>query len=200
MTGWSLNNPLLLLAGIAGIWFTMRFIVGPKRGAPGLSALFRRETAAQIKGMGRKAIATVIEDTRQFVVAAADLRGLVLAGPFAVRTATPTSAVVLIVFCEDISGYADKGWLARWAYPARGHLITGHDIEQTPPGILHRIRLRGAPPLELHFVRLDGIDPPKALLPALAEGSVTIEDPSGLVEKLRLHWASQLRKASAAGE
>ncbi|KAF0231592.1 MAG: hypothetical protein FD175_500 [Beijerinckiaceae bacterium] len=200
MTGWSLDNPLLLLAGIAGIWFTMRFIVGPKRGAPGLRVLFGREAPVQLKGMGREAIATVLEDTRQFVVASADLRGLVLAGPFAVRSATPTSAVVLVIFCDDISGYADKGWLDRWAYPARGHLITGHDTEQTPSGSTHRIRLRGAPQVELHFVRMDGIDPPKALAPALAKGSATIEDPSGLVEKLRLHWAAQLHKTSAASE
>ena len=76
MAGFSFDNALLLLMGIGGLWFVARFVVGPKRGAPGLKAMFSREPPLQSLGIGKDAIRTLLEDTRAFIVGAADLRGL----------------------------------------------------------------------------------------------------------------------------
>lgn len=196
IAGISLDNTFLLLIAVAGFWFTARFLIGPKRGAPGLKAMFGREKPVPLMGIGKDAIATLLADARKFVVAAPDLRGLILAGPFAAEAAGSRSTVTLIVLAEDVAPYADKEWLARWPYPARGHTITDHRIDQGAAETIHRLTLRGSPPLEIHFVRVNQLDVPPSLHRTLAEGAESIDDPAGLAEKLRLHWGEQIRAAT----
>ena len=191
------DNALMLILAVAGFWFTARFLVGPKRGAPGLGIFFRRERAVRHAGLGKEAIATLIEDTRQMVLAAPDLRGLVLAGPFAVQAATSQSAVSFMILCEAIEPYSGKVWLARWNYPARGHAILEHRIVAGAMEALHLLNLRGSPPIRLHFVRMDSLAPPPTLIAAMREGAATLDDPSGLAEKLRIHWREQAQKKVA---
>lgn len=197
IAGISFDSPFLLLVGVAGLWFAARFLLGPKRGAPGLKAMFGREKPAPLIGIGKDAIATLLADARKFVVAAPDLRGLILAGPFAAKAAESRSTVTLVVLAEDIAPYAGQEWLARWPYPARGHTITEHRIDHGAAEAIHRMTLRGSPPLEIHFVRASQSDVPPSLHQALAEGAATIDDPAGLVEKLRLRWSEQIRAATS---
>lgn len=196
IAGISLDNAFLLLIAVAGFWFTARFLIGPKRGAPGLKAMFGREKPVPLMGIGKDAIATLLADSRKFVVSAPDLRGLILAGPFAVEAAGSRSTVTLVILSEDVAPYAGKEWLARWPYPARGHVITDHRIDHDAAGAIHRMTLRGSPPLEVHFVRVSQLDVPPALHQALAEGAESIDDPAGLAEKLRQRWSEQIRSAT----
>ena len=196
IAGISLDNAFLLLIAVAGFWFTARFLIGPKRGAPGLKAMFGREKPVPLMGIGKDAIATLLADARQFVVAAPDLRGLILAGPFAVEAARRDSTVMLVVLAEDVSRYAGKEWLPRWPYPARGHTITDHRIDHGAAETIHWMTLRGSPPLEIHFVHVSQLDVPPSLHRALAEGAESIDDPAGLAEKLRLRWSEQIRRAA----
>lgn len=191
--GISFDNTFLLLALVGGFWFTARFVIGPKRGAPGLKSLFGKVKPVEVQGLGRDAIATLLEETRKFVVATPDLRGLMLAGPFAGGTADSRSTVTLVFLADEIGRYAGPEWVTRWGYPARGHAITDHRIETDGAGTLHRLTLRGAPPLEVHIVRVGQPEMPPALRPALAKGARSIDDPAGLTEKLRLHWVEMLR-------
>jgi hypothetical protein len=208
MAGFSLNNTFLLLLGVGALWFFARFILGPRRGAPGLKAMFSREKVVPRQGIGKDAIRTLLEETRAFVVRSVDLRGLILAGPFAVEAATPASRVTLVILCRNIAAYTDKEWMPRWTYPARGHPISAHAIKAGVREALHEITLRGSPPLALHFVQVDvsqaeigqaekGEIPP-SLRAALGIGASVIEDSSGLAEKLRLSWLDEIRKASSA--
>ncbi len=199
IAGLSLQNAFLLLLAVAGFWFTARFLVGPRRGAPSLRAMFTREKPAHLEGLGQEAIATLIGDTRRFAIGEPGLRGLILAGPFAVKAAEAASPVTLIALCETIAPYTGKAWLDRWAYPARGHLILEHVIENFPNGAGHRLVLRGAPPISIHFTALDALEPPEVLYTALAEGAETIEDPSGLADKLRLRWCERANLAQRIG-
>lgn len=195
MAGLSLDNAFYLLIAIAGLWFMARFVIAPKRGAPGLRAMLGREKPVRLEGLGREAIATLIGDACGLVVDDARLRGLILAGPFAVQAAGPASSVILVALTDDIDLYSGTDWLSRWAYPGRGHAILTHDIERHANGVAHRLTLRGSPPIEIHFVRLDCLHASPALRPAFAEGTQTIDDPSGLVEKLRQRWAEEARKS-----
>lgn len=195
IAGISLDNTFLLLIAVAGFWFAARFLIGPKRGAPGLKAMFGREKPVPLMGIGKDAIATLLADTRQFVVAAPDLRGLILAGPFAAGAARRDSIVTLVALAEDVLPYAGKEWLAGWPYPARGHAVTDHRIDHGAAETIHRMTLRGSPPLEVHFVLVSQLDVPPSLLQALTEGAESIDDPAGLAEKLRLRWSEQIRVA-----
>lgn len=200
MAGFSFNNALLLLLAIGGLWFAARFILGPRRGAPSLKSMFSRQVAVQQKGLGKDTIRTLLEDTRAFVVGTPDLRGLILAGPFAVEAATPASTVTLAILCTDSAQYSDKTWLPRWAYPARGHPISAHAITVLPQEAVHIITLRGSPPVALHFVQGDLGEAPLSLHAALGTGTILIEDPSGFAEKLRLHWLDTIRNTRSGPE
>lgn len=192
------ENALLIILAIAGFWFVARVLGGPRNARSSLSGMFSREKPVSLTGLGKVAIATLLEDTRKFVVAAPDLRGLILAGPFAKEAATSHTPVTLIILAEDIEPYSGKPWLARWGYLARGHMIMEHKIEIEGPEAQHSLTLRGSPPLRIHFVRMDLLDPPATLKTALAEGTATIEDPTGIAEKIRVHWAEQARKTGKA--
>lgn len=194
-TGW-LDNTFLLLLGVAGVWVFLRFVVGPRRGAPSFGSLFRREAAPQMEGLGQKAIATLLADTRSFAIAEDALRGLLLAGPFAVRKARQDSLVVLVALCDAPERYSEAEWVLRWAYPARGHKVLSHKITRDEPGhVAHQLTLRGAPPVALHFVAVDRAGPPDALRAAVVEGFSLIEDPAGEAERLRRRWDSLSRNA-----
>jgi hypothetical protein len=193
-TGW-LDNSFLLLLGAAAVWFVLRFILGPKRGAPSLGSFFRREPAEVVEGLGRKAIATLLEDTKAFVAGENALRGLLLAGPFATRSATITSPVTLVALCDAPESYAEPDWLMRWAYLARGHKVIQQAISREPGLVTHRLVLRGAPPVDVHFMQPDRAAPPEALEIALKSGLSVVEDPSGQAERLRRRWESLSRPA-----
>lgn len=195
MPAWLFDNPVALVGAIAVIWFALRFLVAPKRGAPGLRGMFAREKPAVIEGMGRAAIGTLVEEMRCFALAEPGLRGLILAGPFAARRADQRSVVTFILVAEDPAAYADSGWLTRWGYPAQDHPVL--EAVPLPPeaGRGLTIRMRGAPIVIVHAVRFDQLDPPHGLAAALMAGSETLDDPSGLAEKLRRHWVDFLNHA-----
>ncbi len=197
-TGW-LDNSFLLLLGVAGIWFYLRFVIGPRRGGPSLRSFFRREARETVDGLGQKAIATLLADTRAFVTEEAALRGLILAGPFAARSARAGSLVTLIALSDAPQAYLGSDWLLRWAYPARGHKVLWQREEQAAGQVVQHLGLRGAPPLEIHFVTVDHAAPPENLLPALAFGTKVIDDPAGQAERLRRRWESLLRQPAGSG-
>ena len=192
-TGW-LDNSFLLLLGVAGIWFFMRFVLGPKRGGPTFASFFKREERETIDGLGQKAIATLLSDTRAFVVGEAALRGLILAGPFAGLSGKMTTPVTLIALSDAPETYLGEEWLLRWAYPARGHKVLAQHEEQAPGHVIHHLSLRGAPPVEMHFIAADRAEAPPALRAALAAGASVIEDPAGQADRLRRRWESLLRR------
>lgn len=186
------TNVYWLLIAIVAFWAFMRFVVAPKRGAPGLRSLFGREPPLALEGVGREAIATLIADTEKFCLHRADLRGLALAGPFAAKKADAHSTVTLLLFCDDPAKYAGEDWFAFWPYPGRGHVVQGHHIEMRPTEVQHRFRLRGAPPLSLHFVRFEAIEAPESLHAVLVEGAETLTDPAGRVEEIVRRWIDRI--------
>lgn len=182
------DRAFLLIAGIAAIWFFMRFIVGPRRGAPRLADMFARERPTVTTGMGTEAIATLIADTKSFVSSRADTRGLILAGPFAAAAGVAGSTVTFVVISDDPAAFAGPGWIDGWSYPARSHPILTREEALEGGAITQRLALRGSPPLVFHFVKIDVLDPPDSLRPALAAGTMTLDDPTGIAGKLRRHW------------
>jgi hypothetical protein len=191
------QNAIYLMLGVAGLWFMARFVIAPRRGAPGLSALFGRETAAPVIGLGKEAIASLLDDTRTFIVRELHLRGLVLAGPFVTKSADSDSTVTLIALADDIGPYASADWLTRWPYSTRGHHVIEHRIEPETLGVTHYLTLRGAPPVAFRVEKFPSIHFPAAIGPALAIGCETLEDPTGQVEKLRRAWLDQVRREEA---
>lgn len=191
-----LDNTFLLLLGAAGVWFVLRFVLGPRRGAPSLASFFRREAAESVDGLGTKAIATLLADMRGFVAGEESLRGLLLAGPFAARQGKRASLVTFIALGPAPERYAEPDWLLRWAYPARGHKILTQESETAPGLVSHHLTLRGAPPVVVHFVAYDSPELPAPLRAAFAEGASVIEDPTGLAERLRRRWETLLAASS----
>ena len=181
---------------MAGIWFFMRFVLGPKRGGPTFASFFKREARETVEGLGQKAISTLVADTRALVVGEPGLRGLLLAGPFAARAAKMTSPVTFVVLTDAPEQYRDDEWLLRWAYPARAHPVLARRDTIEPGHVAHHLSLRGAPPVEMHFVTADRAAAPDALRPALRIGWSVLEDPTGQAERLRRRWESLLRQGA----
>lgn len=178
------QNAMLLLVVVAGFWFTVRFVVAPRRGAPGLADMFRREAVTPTIGLGREAIASLLGDTRQFAVKEAGIRGLLLAGAYASRQAEPSSPVVLIALADEPLSYRGEDWLTRWHYIKRGHDVLTRD-ETADEGIVrHQLRLRGAPPVEFHFLAQTA-QIGDALEEAFEDGLVVIDDPAGQAANFR---------------
>lgn len=194
-TGW-LDNSFLLLLGVAGVWFFMRFVLGPKRGGPTFASFFRREARETVEGLGQKAISTLVADTRALVVAEPGLRGLLLAGPFAARAGKMTSHVTFVLLTDAPEKYRDEEWLLRWAYPARGHKVVTQREAVEPGHVTHHLTLRGAPPVEMHFVAADRAAAPETLRAALRIGWSVLEDPTGQAERLRRRWENLLRQSA----
>jgi len=179
------QNPLLLLVAVAGFWFMVRFVIAPRRGAPGLGALFRREAAAPKTGLGREAIASLLADSRQFSINEPGLRGLLLAGAFAAQQAEPSSPVVLIALADDPQAYRAADWLGRWPYPKRGHEVVSQEATATDAAVHHELTLKGAPPVSFHFLMSDASPTDAALEAAFEQGLVVIDDPAGRAAQFR---------------
>ncbi len=180
------QNAIFLLVAVAGFWFTVRFVVAPRRGAPGLGAMFSRETATPKIGLGREAIASLLADTRQFAIGESGIRGLLLAGAYAAKEAEPSSPVVLVALADDPQLYRGEDWLTRWSYLKRGHDVHSRNEAEDGGIVRQQFRLRGAPPIDFHFLKSQDAKLPEALDEAFAEGLTVIDDPAGLAAKFRL--------------
>lgn len=167
----NMDQGLMLLAGVAGIWLAMRFLYRPKSAAGGFLRMFRREPAIAVPGIGIEALRSMIDDLETLVKNTGSLRGLIIAGPFAARKADATSHVTAVLLSTDLAGQDGPLALAGWPYPARGHEIRERKVETGEGYALHRLTLRGAPPVELAFV-LIGSKLPPVLADALSEGAL----------------------------
>lgn len=181
------NAPYLLLA-VVGFWFAARFLVMPGRGRGGLAGMFRREAPVSEGGLDQAAIRTLVEDSRAFARQRPDLRGLLLAGGFAAGTARPDARVFLIFLAENPAAYAGPESLSGWPYPARGHAIVTQESGAEDGAMLHRLTLRGAPPVTLAFIALEGQGLPAPLESAVGAGCLVLDDPSGQALSRRHAW------------
>lgn len=166
-----LDTGLMIMGGIAVIWFVTRFLYGPKGKSGGLSSMFRREAAETVPGIGIEALRSMVDDLATLVRNTQSLRGLVIAGPFAARKADATSSVTAILLSTDLDGQHEPLALAGWPYPARGHEIRSRRVEQGEGYVLHHLTLRGAPPVEIAFVKADLPAAPTPLRAALEAGA-----------------------------
>lgn len=181
------DSALLILAGVAGLWFTTRFLYRPKGSSGGLGSLFRRERAEAVPGIGLEALRSLSEDLVTFAKAEIALRGVILAGPFAARQANAASDVTAILISTDLTGQDEQAYLRRWPYIRRGHDIRAHRLERVPGGLIHRLTLRGAPSIVLAFIEGDAPLPP-ALEPALKQGATFFDIGTGDAEALLSRW------------
>lgn len=165
----NVDQGLMLLAGVAGLWLAMRFLYRPKAAAGGLLRMFRREPVRPVPGIGIEALRSMVADFEALVRNTESLRGLMIAGPFAARRADSASTVTAILLSTDLSGQEGPLALSGWPYPARGHEIRERKVEQGEGYVLHRLTLRGAPPVDIAFVRL-GAPLPPVLAGPLSEG------------------------------
>lgn len=190
----SLTNGLFLLLAIGLVWLVARQQLAKRTGQSGFMAMFRREAPMRLGGMGREALESLLEDTRHLVGADAALRGLVLAGPFAVKLGSTHSIVTLVLLTREIDPYLGDDWLARWPYLSRGHGVSQHRIERSEGAVRHQLTLRGAPPIDVHFVPASAETVPPALATAFREGAIAIETgtPDGRTALER--WRRALRE------
>jgi hypothetical protein len=193
MTSFLTQNAHYLLLAILGIWFAMRFVILPRGSRKGLATMFRRERGVERGGLGEEAIRTLLQDSQRFVTTMPDLRGLLLAGPFAAGRAQPSSTITLICLAESTARFEGPTALALWSYPARDHAILRHEVEAGTDMVLHRLGLHGAPPTVFAFVPAAGHDLPPGLREAIGQGLRVIEDPAGQAQALRQAWLSTLR-------
>jgi hypothetical protein len=186
----NVDQGLMLLAGVAGIWLAMRFLYRPKTAAGGFLRMFRREPAVAVPGIGIEALRSMVDDLETLVKNTQSLRGLIIAGPFAARKADATSHVTAILLSTDLSGQDGPLAIAGWPYPARGHEIRERKVETGPGYALHRITMRGAPPVELAFVQI-GADLPPVLAEALSEGALARDLGTNEAEIQLSRWSIQ---------
>ncbi|CAN1571034.1 hypothetical protein MCEMSEM23_03240 [Rhabdaerophilaceae bacterium] len=183
------NSGLLIIGGIAMIWFATRHLYGPKRPRVSMLGMFRREAVGVVPGLGIAALRSMIDDLVTLVKNTQSLRGLVIAGPFAARLADPTSTVTAILFSTDLTGQGEPLALAGWPYPARGHDIRSRKVEEGDGFILHHLTLRGAPPLTIAFVRTDLDAAPEPLRAALDLGAISCEIGTRDAEVILARWS-----------
>jgi hypothetical protein len=181
------NAPYLLLA-VVGFWFAARFLVMPGRKGSGLAAMFRREAPVREAGLDQAAIRTLVEDSRTFARQRPDIRGLLLAGDFAAGTARPDSSVVLVFLTDNPGVLSGKAGLSGWSYPERGHAVVTHDVSTEDGAVLHRLVLRGAPPVMLAFVGTEGRALPASLAAPIRAGCQVLDDPAGQAAARRQDW------------
>lgn len=185
-----INQGLMLLAGVAGIWLAMRFLYRPKAAASGFMTMFRREPAIAVPGIGIEALRSMVDDLETLVRNTGSLRGLILAGPFAARKADAASHVTAILLSTDLAGQDGPLALAGWPYPARGHDIRERAVETGEGYALHRLTMRGAPPVELAFV-LIGAKLPPVLAEALSQGALARDIGTSEAELQLRRWDIQ---------
>ncbi|MCZ8182851.1 MAG: hypothetical protein O9322_07755 [Beijerinckiaceae bacterium] len=181
------NAPYLLLA-VIGFWFAARFLVMPGRNRSGLAGMFRREAPVREAGLDQAAIRTLVEDSRAFARQRPDIRGLLLAGAFASGTARPDSAVVLVFLAENPAVFVDGESLSGWPYPERGHAIITRDVATEDGAALHRLVLKGAPPVTLGFIAPESRALPASLAAPVRAGCQILDDPAGQAASLRQAW------------
>jgi hypothetical protein len=196
----TVEHALMVLAGVSVIWFAMRFLYRPKGKISSFGRFFRREPVEVVHGLGIAALRSLIDDLQDFARQQDGLRGLIIAGPFAAHRADSRSVLTAIFISHDLAGQDEPGYLAGWAYPGRGHVVQNHQVSQYPGLIVHRLNLRGAPPMEIAFV-LSGQARPEPLAAALDIGAL----PSALgTEDAQAHldrWgirAASLRRNNAS--
>ena len=178
----SLSNLFLLLGGVALVWLFLRFGLGPRRGAPGLGSMFRRERAVRIRGLDSAAIATLVRDAEALVAGSPELDGLALTGPFADSSADPASEVVLATVMRGEAPQMEA-FLARWAYPARGHRLREQASEGHALGLRLRLRLAGAPPVRWEMLAANApFEPDAELARALRHGFTILDSGSGALK------------------
>ncbi|WP_284179333.1 hypothetical protein [Rhabdaerophilum sp. SD176] len=182
------DNAAYLLLAVIGFWFAARFLVMPGRSRSGLAGMFRREAPVREAGLDQAAIRTLVEDSRTFARHRPDIRGLLLAGEFASGTARPDSAVVLIFLSESPGVFSGRESLSGWPYPERGHAILAHDKVVEDGAVLHRLVLKGAPPVTLAFIATEGRSLPAPLAPPVRAGCQILDDPAGQAASLRQAW------------
>ncbi|MCZ8375361.1 MAG: hypothetical protein O9342_08305 [Beijerinckiaceae bacterium] len=187
------DNAHYLLLAVIGFWFAARFLVMPGRSRSGLAGMFRREAPVREGGLDQAAIRTLVEDSRAFARERPDLRGLLLAGRFAAGTAGPDSTVFLIFLAETPPAYAGRDTLSAWLYPARGHTIVSAKVSVEDGAVLHRLTLRGAPPVTLAFIGREGQSLPAPLAEAVGAGCQILDDPSGQALARRQAWREHSR-------
>ena len=188
------NSGLMILAGMAGLWFVTRFLYRPKgvsRG--GLRGMFVREIAEKAPGIGLEALRSFTEDLVAFARNETALRGVILAGPFVARQANAASEVTAILVTTDLAGQDEAAYLRRWPYIRRGHEIREARFERVPGGLIHHLSLRGAPPVVLAFMAADAPMPP-ALEPALKQGAAIHDIGTGDAEALLFRWNIRANK------
>ena len=169
-----MENGLYVIGAIAVLWFVARSGFGQKGRSSGLLGMFKREKALPRIGMGPEALKTLLDDLKSMEAQDACLRGLILAGPFAAKTAKADSIVTCIALCTDMERYTGRNWLARFPYIARGHLVQDFKSDAIEGGILHHLRLRGAPPLALYVVEPALAKPPAMIMARLQEGAIAL--------------------------
>lgn len=187
----SLETALPIVLAMAVLWIATRAMAGKKLGGVSLGGMFTREKPLVTSGLGEPAIKTLLEDVKAFVHAERAARGLILAGPFAEAAAKPEDEVTFVILVDDLADYRDTLWRARWPYPARGHLIRDHQIEAVEGAVLHRMSLRGAPPLAFHFVELGLAKAPVAIAKALNRGAKPIETGTDAARVALQRWQDQ---------
>ncbi|MCU0820131.1 MAG: hypothetical protein MUF11_12665 [Beijerinckiaceae bacterium] len=181
------DTGLMILAGIAGLWFTTRFLYRPKGSSGGLGSMFKREVAETVPGIGLEALRSLTDDLTAFTRNETALRGVILAGPFVAKSANAASDVTAILVSNDLAGQDEAAYLRRWPYIRRGHDIRDQRLERVPGGIIHHLVLRGAPPVVLTFIKGEAAMPPQ-LEPALKQGATFIDIGTGDAEALLARW------------
>ncbi len=183
------DNAHYLLLAVIGFWFTARFLVMPGRGRGGLAGMFKRESPVKEAGLDADAIRTMVDDSRAFARQRPDVRGLLLAGDFAAGTAQPRSTVVLVFLAEAAAAFEKPEDIAGWPYTTRDHPVLSHEVTLGEQGaVLHRLSLRGAPPVTLAFIPVDDAVLPPSLEAAARLGCLVLDDPSGRAQALRQTW------------
>lgn len=181
------NSALLILAGVAGLWFTTRFLYRPKGSSGGLGSMFKREAAEPVPGIGLEALRSLSDDLVSFARNEVALRGVILAGPFVARNANAASDVTAILISNDLMGQEEAAYLRRWPYIRRGHDLREQRVESVPGGLIHHLTLRGAPPVVLAFIEAEA-PLPTMLEPALKQGATFIDIGTGDAEALLSRW------------
>jgi hypothetical protein len=184
----TLETGLPIILAMAVLWFGTRMMMGKKMGGVSLGSMFQREKPLVKSGLGEAAIKTLLDDVKTFAHEERAVRGLILAGPFAEAAAAPEDEVTFVILVDNLQDYRETLWRARWPYPARGHLIRDHQIEAVEGAILHRLALRGAPPLAFHFVDASLAKAPSATAKALNRGAKPIETGTDAARPTLQRW------------
>jgi hypothetical protein len=182
-------NWSVLAAGvaIAAVWILFRISTRGRRSP--LRGLLQREARVEQRGMGPRAITTLLKDVTAFASRQPDIRGVALMGAFARGAAMPGTDVDLVLLTDTPQRYEDTGtWLGAFDYVRRGHPVVSATRADEPLAMTFIIVLRGAPTLKMRFAppALATARPPHGLVAsAVADGLVIVHDPDGVIKDLQ---------------